>query len=54
MAFLYALSRYKEPLAARILADMLSIVDETGAWVEYYNNGVPMVVTTGLGKVQSI
>jgi hypothetical protein len=40
--FLYALSRYKEPLAARILADMLSIVDETGAWVEYYNNGVPM------------
>ncbi|HBG56395.1 MAG TPA: hypothetical protein DDX07_00090 [Porphyromonadaceae bacterium] len=40
--FLYALTKQKEKLAKRILADMLSVVDETGAWVEYYHNGIPM------------
>lgn len=40
--FLYALAKEKDKLAERILADMLSVVDETGAWVEYYHNGLPM------------
>jgi len=40
--FLYVLTRQKKKLAEKILADMLSVVDETGAWVEYYHNGIPM------------
>lgn len=40
--FLYALTKQNDLLAARIIGDMLSVVDEVGAWVEYYNNGVPM------------
>ena len=40
--FLYALTKQNDLLAGRIIEDMLSVVDEVGAWVEYYNNGVPM------------
>lgn len=40
--FLYALTKQKDILAERILGDMLSVVDETGAWVEYYHHGLPM------------
>lgn len=40
--FLYALSKNKDKLADRIFQDMMSVIDETGAWVEYYNNGKPM------------
>jgi hypothetical protein len=40
--FLYALAKERDKMADRILADMLSVVDETGAWVEYYHNGLPM------------
>lgn len=40
--FLYALAKNRDKLAGKIVADMMSVVDETGAWVEYYHNGVPM------------
>ncbi|MEA4917810.1 hypothetical protein [Proteiniphilum sp.] len=40
--FLYALTKSRDKLAGKIVADMMSVVDETGAWVEYYHNGVPM------------
>lgn len=40
--FLYALAKKKDKMAERILKDMLTLVDETGAWVEYYHNGLPM------------
>lgn len=40
--FLYALTKNRDKLAGTILADMMSVIDETGAWVEYYHNGIPM------------
>lgn len=40
--FLYVLTKNRDKLAGTILADMMSVVDETGAWVEYYHNGIPM------------
>lgn len=40
--FLYALTKNRDELADKILADMMSLIDETGAWVEYYHNGIPM------------
>jgi hypothetical protein len=39
---LYALSKYNEPLADQVFRDAMSVVDESGAWVEYYQNGKPM------------
>jgi len=38
---LYALSKYKDPLAAKVFKDAMSVVDESGAWVEYYQDGEP-------------
>lgn len=40
--FLYSLARKKDPVAGKVLKDMPSVVDEVGAWVEYYNDGNPM------------
>lgn len=39
---LYALSKYNDPLADQVFKDAMSVVDETGAWVEYYKDGKPM------------
>ncbi len=39
---LYALSKYHDPLADRVFKDAMSVVDESGAWVEYYRDGKPM------------
>ena len=39
--FLYALTKNRDKLAGTILADMMAVIDETGAWVEYYHNGIP-------------
>ena len=39
---LYALSKYHDPLANQVFKDAMSVVDESGAWVEYYQNGKPM------------
>jgi len=39
---LYALSKYKDPLADQVFEDAMSVVDESGAWVEYYKDGKPM------------
>lgn len=39
---LYALSKYRDPLADRVFKDAMSVVDESGAWVEYYQDGKPM------------
>lgn len=39
---LYALTLEKEELSDIVLKDMLSVVDEVGAWVEYYDKGNPM------------
>jgi len=38
---LNALEKYHDPLAKRVLNDMMSAVDASGAWVEYYENGKP-------------
>ncbi|MDR1720647.1 MAG: hypothetical protein LBR67_11115, partial [Dysgonamonadaceae bacterium] len=39
--FLYALTLTGNPLAAQVYDDMLSVLDSTGAWVEYYVDGHP-------------
>ncbi len=39
---LYALSKYHDPLSDKVFEDAMSVVDETGAWVEYYQDGKPM------------
>lgn len=39
---LYALSKYRDPLSDKVFEDAMSVVDESGAWVEYYQNGKPM------------
>ena len=39
---LYALSKYHDPLANKVFEDAMSVVDESGAWVEYYQDGKPM------------
>ncbi|MDR1517505.1 MAG: hypothetical protein LBS52_05375, partial [Dysgonamonadaceae bacterium] len=39
--FLYALTQTGNPLASQVYNDMLAALDNTGAWVEYYENGVP-------------
>ena len=39
---LYALSKYQDPLADKVFEDAMSVVDESGAWVEYYRDGKPM------------
>jgi len=38
---LYSLSDLNDPRADEILRDMLDVIDDTGAWVEYYDNGKP-------------
>jgi len=38
---LYALTELHDPLAGPVYAKALQMVDPTGAWVEYYINGVP-------------
>ena len=39
---LYALAKNHDPLADQIFKDAMSVVDESGAWVEYYQSGKPM------------
>jgi hypothetical protein len=39
---LYALSKLRDPVAERVFRDAMSVVDESGAWVEYYRDGKPM------------
>ncbi len=39
---LYALSVLHDSLADKVFEDTMSAVDESGAWVEYYNDGKPM------------
>lgn len=39
---LYALSKYHDPLADKVFEDAMSVVDESGAWVEDYKDGKPM------------
>ena len=38
---LYALTELHDPLAAAVYEKTLQMLDPTGAWVEYYINGVP-------------
>lgn len=38
---LLALTRYNDPLASTVFDDMMSVTDDSGAWVEYYVNGKP-------------
>jgi hypothetical protein len=38
---LYALTELRHPLAAELYEKMLSLLDATGAWVEYYANDRP-------------
>lgn len=40
--FLYALAQNHDPFAERIFNDAMAVVDESGAWVEYYSEGKPM------------
>ncbi len=40
--FLYSLSLFNEPLKDEIYTKMLGVLDNTGAWVEYYDNNKPM------------
>jgi hypothetical protein len=39
--FLYTLTELSHPLAEEIYEKMLSILDPTLSWVEYYENGIP-------------
>ncbi len=39
--FLYALTEMNLPLKDKIYGQMLDVIDDTGAWVEYYENGIP-------------
>ncbi|MDR3193790.1 MAG: hypothetical protein LBT76_00685 [Tannerella sp.] len=39
--FLFSLVRMNHPLKDSIYARMLDVIDDTGAWVEYYEDGVP-------------
>jgi len=36
---LFAFSKYKDPIAEKVFNDMMSVVDNAGAWVEYYEDG---------------
>ena len=38
---LYALTELHDPLAGPVYTKALQMVDPTGAWAEYYINGVP-------------
>lgn len=38
---LYNLVELQHPLAGEIYEKMLSVIDECGAWAEYYENGRP-------------
>lgn len=38
---LYSLVRMDHPLRERVYGQMLDVLDATGAWVEYYEDGVP-------------
>ena len=38
---LYNLTKFDHPLKDEIFTTMLSVLDETGAWVEYYDSGKP-------------
>lgn len=38
---LYALTKLKHPMAEEFYVKTLSVIDPTGAWVEYYENGMP-------------
>ena len=38
---LHALSKNKDSIGEKVFVDMLSVVDESGAWVEYYDDGKP-------------
>lgn len=40
--FLYALAVLQDPIADKVFEDTMAAVDESGAWVEYYNDGKPM------------
>lgn len=37
--FLYTLNKLNHPLAEEIYRKMISVIDQTGAWVEYYEDG---------------
>ncbi|MDR1097529.1 MAG: hypothetical protein LBL57_05300 [Tannerella sp.] len=39
--FLYSLTRMNHPLKDKIYRQMLDVIDDSGAWVEYYENNVP-------------
>jgi hypothetical protein len=39
--FLFSLTRMNHPLKDRVYTQMLDVIDDTGAWVEYYKDGVP-------------
>lgn len=39
--FLYNLSAFNHPLSEEIYTNMLSVLDKTGSWVEYYDLGKP-------------
>ena len=39
---LYALSKFHDPVADKVFENTMSVVDESGAWVEYYQDGKPM------------
>lgn len=39
--FLYSLNKLVHPLAGEIYKKMLSVIDPTGSWVEYYEDGKP-------------
>lgn len=39
--FLFMLIKLRHPLQTEIYNKLISMLDESGAWVEYYDNGVP-------------
>jgi hypothetical protein len=39
--FLYALTQMNHPLKNQVYEQMLDVLDDTGAWVEYYQDGTP-------------
>jgi hypothetical protein len=39
--FLYSLTRINHPVKDKVYAQMLGVIDNTGSWVEYYQDDVP-------------
>ena len=39
--FLYSLLKIDHPAKDKVYTQMLDVIDDTGAWVEYYTDGVP-------------